>query len=157
MLVSLLPTIICAETIAFQSENSRLLDIIIHSLYSKKEIFLREAISNSSDALNKIRFRGLSHKNELSIQPDLKITLKTNKELNQLIIEDTGVGMTKEEMIENLGTIAKSGTTEFLKKVEQSNNMGIIGQFGVGFYSYFLVASQVTVVSKSYHDDQYIW
>ena len=145
------------EKFMFQTEVSRLLDIIINSLYSQKDIFIREAISNASDAIDKIRFLGVKEPQELAVEPDLAIRIKIDKENEQLIIEDSGIGMTKSDLINNLGTIAHSGTTQFLEAIAQNKGLNLIGQFGVGFYSFYLVASEVTVITKNNNDDQYIW
>lgn len=141
----------------FQAEVSRLLDILINSLYSQKDIFIREAISNASDALDKIRFLGVKEHHQLDVEPDLAIRIKIDKENEQLIIEDTGIGMTKSDLVNNLGTIARSGTTQFLEAIAQNKGLNLIGQFGVGFYSFYLVASEVTVITKNNDDDQWIW
>ncbi|TPX54310.1 hypothetical protein PhCBS80983_g05975 [Powellomyces hirtus] len=142
----------------FETEVNKLMKLIINSLYKSKEIFLRELISNASDALDKIRFASLTDKDALGDTVDLKITLVADKERQTLTITDTGVGMTFKDLKSNLGTIAKSGTAEFLASVEsQKNNTNLIGQFGVGFYSAFLIADRVTVVSKNNEDKQYIW
>jgi len=147
-----------AEKHVFQAEVNKLMNIIINSLYSSREVFLRELISNASDALDKIRFLSLTDKTQLESQPKLEIKIKADKENNSIHITDTGVGMTKEELRSNLGTIAKSGTTEFLEKVGSSGDTSsLIGQFGVGFYSAFLIADTVTVVSKSNNDNQAVW
>ncbi|KAJ3175170.1 hypothetical protein HDU87_006405 [Geranomyces variabilis] len=146
------------ESFQFETEVTKMMKLIINSLYKTKEIFLRELISNASDALDKIRFRALTDKKALGDTPDLKITLVADKERNTLTITDSGVGMTFKELKANLGTIAKSGTAEFLATVEsQKNNTNLIGQFGVGFYSSFLVADRVTVVTKNNEDKQWIW
>ena len=137
------------EKHAFQAETKRLLDLMIHSLYSNKEIFLRELISNSSDALDKRRFEAVK---EASLgEDDLHIRLEADKTAKTLIISDNGIGMTKDEMVANLGTLARSGTKEFLENLQSAdaaNRPELIGQFGVGFYSSFLVAEKVQVVSK---------
>ena len=146
------------ETHTFQAEVSRLLDIIINSLYSNKEIFLREAISNSNDALDKLRFLSLENPELLKDEPELKVNIEVDKDRNMLILTDTGIGMTAQDMKNNLGTIARSGTTQFLEAITKSKNLNLIGQFGVGFYSYFLIANTVRVTSKSPTDSrQYIW
>merc|ERR1712038_1541024 len=142
----------------FQAEVNRLMDIIINSLYSNREIFLRELISNSADALDKIRFKSLTKPDLLDDDP-LDIKLKFDKELKTITITDNGIGMTKENLIQDLGVVAKSGTSDFLETAMKGGDetMGLIGQFGVGFYSVYLVADKVTVVSKHNDDDQHVW
>ncbi|WMY95906.1 MAG: molecular chaperone HtpG [Arsenophonus sp.] len=137
------------ETRGFQSEVKELLQLMIHSLYSNKEIFLRELISNASDAADKLRFKALSEPDLYENDADLKVRISVDKKKKTLTISDNGIGMNREEVIDNLGTIAKSGTKNFLNSLGKEKNTQLIGQFGVGFYSAFIVADKVTVYSRA--------
>uniref|UniRef100_A0A674F1M8 Endoplasmin n=1 Tax=Salmo trutta TaxID=8032 RepID=A0A674F1M8_SALTR len=151
-----------SEKHVFKAEVNRMMKLIINSLYKNKEIFLRELISNASDTLDKIRLLSLTNDEALTGNEELTVKIKSDKEKNMLHITDTGIGMTKEDLVRNLGTIAKSGTSEFLNKMAEMQTEGqstseLIGQFGVGFYSAFLVADKVIVTTKHNNGTQHIW
>ena len=140
-----------SESFGFQTEARQLLKLMIHSLYSNREIFLRELISNGSDAIDKLRFRSISEPELLAGDTDLAITVAFDADANTVSVTDNGIGMTREEVIEHLGTIAKSGTAEFLDQLtgDQQKDATLIGQFGVGFYSGFIVADEIEVLTRS--------
>jgi heat shock protein beta len=150
-----------AEKHVFQAEVNRMMKLIINSLYRNKEVYLRELISNASDALDKIRLLSLTDKSVLEATEELSIKIKADKDNHVLHITDSGVGMTKDDLINNLGTIAKSGTADFLNRLQDASSTDqfndLIGQFGVGFYSAFLVADKVIVTTKHNDDKQYVW
>jgi len=136
------------EKFEFQSEVKQLLDILVYSLYKNKEVFVRELISNAVDALNKVQFETMTDPEIENKEAELKIDISFNQTQNKFIIEDTGVGMTREELIENIGTIAHSGTMDFLKKLSEAKEkekLDLIGKFGVGFYSSFMVSKEIHI------------
>ncbi|MBR3849216.1 MAG: molecular chaperone HtpG, partial [Oscillospiraceae bacterium] len=142
----------------FKAESKRLLDLMINSIYTHKEIFLRELISNASDAIDKLAYLALTDQNVGLSRNDFAITLTTDEKMGILTVSDNGIGMSREEMEENLGTIAKSGSYQFKKTMEKTEEVDIIGQFGVGFYAAFMVAEAVSVISKKYGEEQaYLW
>jgi len=152
-----------AKQFEYKAEMKQLLDLIVHSLYTHPEIFLRELISNASDALGKVRFRMLSSEEEIDKSGDLKITITVDKESHNFVIEDSGIGMSEEELIANLGTVAKSGTLGFMEALREQQQEGqpldanLIGQFGVGFYSVFMVTDEVTVETRSAESGSQGW
>merc|ERR1719258_508928 len=142
----------------FQAEVSRLMDIIINSLYTDKQVFLRELISNAADALEKARFHSVQDESFLGDVKDMEVKIEHDPDAKTISIIDTGIGMTKADLINNLGTVAKSGTTNFLEAMAEGSDANLIGQFGVGFYSAFLVADKVSVTSKCNDDAvQHVW
>ena len=141
------------EKMQFKAESARLLDLMINSIYTHKEIFLREIISNASDAMDKLAYLALTDEKVGLNRDDFAITITRDKENRTLTISDNGIGMSRADMEENLGTIAKSGSLAFKQAIEKKEDIDIIGQFGVGFYSAFMVASSVTVISRKYGED----
>ena len=151
-----------AQEFEYKAEMKQLLNLIIHSLYTNQEIFLRELVSNASDALNKVRFRRLTDSDILDPESELKIKITLDKENELFTIEDNGIGMTHKELVEQIGTVASSGTLEFFKKVQEekkSLDANLIGQFGVGFYSVFMVTDEVTIETRNLEKDSkaYRW
>jgi heat shock protein beta len=145
------------EKYNFNTDVTRLMDIIINSLYTHKEVFVRELISNASDACDKARFLAVQNPDYLGEKKDLEVRIETDPEAKTFSITDTGVGMTKNDLVKNLGTIAKSGTTSFIEAISKGNSLNLIGQFGVGFYCTYLVSNKVVVTSKHQDDEQYVW
>ena len=146
------------QTLEFRAEVRQLLDILAHSLYTDREIFLRELISNASDALNRLQFESLTNRDLLDADAELKITVTGSEDGKTLIVSDNGIGMSRDEMIENLGTIAHSGAKSFIESVKEGNSaQDIIGRFGVGFYSALMVADEIQVTSRSYRKDETAW
>ena len=146
------------QTLEFRAEVRQLLDILAHSLYTDREIFLRELISNASDALNRLQFETLTNRDVLDADAELKITVAGSEDGKILIVSDNGIGMTRDEMIENLGTIAHSGAKAFIESIKEgSSAQDIIGRFGVGFYSALMVADEIQVTSRSYRKDETAW
>src|SRR5574339_28689 len=141
-----------SQSFHFKAETRQLLNILIHSLYKDREVFLRELLSNASDALNRLRFEMVTNQDVLDPAAELAIRIKVDKDARMLTIQDSGIGMTKDEIVENLGTIAQSGARKFLEasKEKHADLTQVIGQFGVGFYSVFMVAEWVRVTSRSY-------
>src|SRR5690606_10488272 len=139
-----------AQTLGFQTEARRLLHLMIHSMYSNRDIFLRELISNASDAADKLRFAALENDGLLADDPELKVRIPVDPAAHTLTIDDNGIGMSREEVIANLGTIARSGTAEFLGNLseDRQRDANLIGQFGIGFYSGFLVADRMVVETR---------
>ena len=142
----------------FKSESKRLMDLMVNSIYTNKEIFLRELISNASDAIDKVYYKTLTEKDKKFNKDDYYIRIHPNQDDRTVTISDTGIGMTEKELEENLGTIAKSGSSDFKAEQKMEEEFDIIGQFGVGFYSAFMVSDKVEVETKSIDEDQaYLW
>ena len=147
------------EVHEYQAEIQKLLEILVHSLYTEREIFLRELVSNASDALSKVQLTTLTEDKVLDKDTELQITISLDEEQRKIVIEDSGCGMTKEELVENLGTIANSGTLKYLEQLQTENKSAenLIGQFGVGFYSVFMVADRVELTTRSWQEDAKAW
>src|SRR5258705_13855437 len=145
-----MPATVAKEPLGFQAEVKQLLNLMVHSLYGNKEIFLRELVSNASDAADKLRFEALSDNALYGPDADLKIRVSFDKQARTLTVSDNGVGMSRDEVVQNIGTIAKSGTREFFQSLtgDQAKDARLIGQFGVGFYSSFIVADRVTLLTR---------
>ncbi|HXQ33561.1 MAG TPA: ATP-binding protein, partial [Anaerolineales bacterium] len=143
------------QQFSFKAETKQLLNILIHSLYKDREVFLRELLSNASDALNRMRFEMVTNQNVVDPKAELVVRITADKDARTLTIQDTGIGMTRDEIIENLGTIAQSGARKFIEatKDKQVDFAKVIGQFGVGFYSVFMVAESVRVTSRSFRPE----
>ena len=147
-----------SEKLEFQTEVSQLLKLMINSVYSEKEVFVRELVSNASDACDKLRYLATTKEKLLQSDPDLKIQIETDKKENQITITDNGIGMNRDDLVNNLGTIARSGTAQFIKEATETKDLSLIGQFGVGFYSAFMVASDLTVITRKAGEKKlWIW
>ena len=147
-----------AEKLEFQTEVSQLLKLMINSVYSEKEVFVRELVSNASDACDKLRYLATTKEKLLQSDPDLKIKIEINKKDNLVTIVDNGIGMNKKDLVSNLGTIARSGTAQFIKEATETKDLSLIGQFGVGFYSAFMVSSDLKVVTRKAGENKlWIW
>ena len=147
-----------SEKLEFQTEVSQLLKLMINSVYSEKEVFVRELVSNASDACDKLRYLATTKEKLLQSDPDLKIQIEIDKKENQITITDNGIGMNRDDLINNLGTIARSGTAQFIKEATETKDLSLIGQFGVGFYSAFMVASDLTVITRKAGEKKlWIW
>jgi molecular chaperone HtpG len=147
-----------SEKLEFQTEVSQLLKLMINSVYSEKEVFVRELVSNASDACDKLRYLATTKEKLLQSDPDLKIQIEIDKKENQITISDNGIGMNRDDLVNNLGTIARSGTAQFIKEATETKDLSLIGQFGVGFYSAFMVASDLTVVTRKAGEKKlWIW